>query len=85
MYENFEKHVTIFTFDKLIVQLNNQNMFKHFIRLEWKSFFRSASMGTNLAMKTLMGFLVLYFIVIFCVAGVATFFDIKEELHLEPL
>lgn len=60
-------------------------MFKHFIRLEWKSFFRSASMGTNLAMKILMGFLVLYFIVIFCVAGVATFFAIKEELHLEPL
>jgi hypothetical protein len=60
-------------------------MFKHFIRLEWKSFFRSASLGTNLAMKILMGFAVLYFIVIFCAAGVGTFFLIKEELHLEPL
>ena len=60
-------------------------MFKQFINLEWKSFFRSASFGTNVAMKVLMGFFALYFIVIFAGAGIGAFFVIKEELKLDPL
>lgn len=60
-------------------------MFKHFIRLEWKSFFRSASFGTNVAMKVVMGFLALYFIVVFAGLGVGAFFLLKEKFHLEPL
>ena len=60
-------------------------MFKHFIRLEWKSFFRSASLGTSILMKVLMGFFALYMITIFVVAGVSVFFVLKEKLHLEPL
>jgi hypothetical protein len=60
-------------------------MFKHFIILEWKSFFRSASLGTNIAMKILMGFLAIYFAVIFIGAGIGVFFILKEKLHLEPL
>ena len=60
-------------------------MFKHFIKLEWKSFFRSASFATNLALKIVMGFMAIYFIVIFVVAGVVVFFLLKEEFHLEPL
>ena len=60
-------------------------MFKHFISLEWKAFFRSASFATNLALKIVMGFMAIYFMVIFIGAGVAVFFLIKEELHLEPL
>jgi hypothetical protein len=60
-------------------------MFKHFINLEWKSFFRSASFATNLALKIVMGFMAIYFIVIFVAAGVIVFFLLKEEFHLEPL
>lgn len=60
-------------------------MFKHFIKLEWKSFFRSASFATNLALKIVMGFMAIYFIVIFVAAGVAVFFLLKEEFHIEPL
>jgi hypothetical protein len=60
-------------------------MFKHFIKLEWKAFFRSASFGTNLALKIIMGLAALYFIAIFTLLGSAIFFIIKEELHLEPL
>ena len=60
-------------------------MFKHFINLEWKSFFRSASFATNLALKIVMGFMAIYFMVIFVAAGVAVFFLLKEEFHLEPL
>ena len=60
-------------------------MFKHFISLEWKAFFRSASFATNLALKIVMGFVAIYFMLIFIGAGVAIFFLIKEELHLDPL
>ena len=60
-------------------------MFKHFITLEWKAFFRSASFATNLALKIIMGFVAAYFMAIFIVAGVSVFFLIKEEMHLEPL
>ena len=60
-------------------------MFKHFISLEWKSFFRSASFTTNLALKIIMGFVALYFMVLFIGAGVGVFFLLKEDFHLEPL
>ena len=60
-------------------------MFKHFINLEWKSFFRSASFATNLALKIVMGFMAIYFMVLFVAAGVAVFFLLKEEFYLEPL
>ena len=60
-------------------------MFKHFITLEWKAFFRSASFTTNLALKIIMGFVAIYFMVIFIGAGVGIFFLLKEDFHLEPL
>jgi hypothetical protein len=60
-------------------------MFKHFITLEWKSFLRSASFGTNIAMKILMGFLAVYFTIIFVGAGISAFYILKEKLDLEPL
>jgi hypothetical protein len=60
-------------------------MFKHFITLEWKSFFRSASFATNLVLKILMALAALYFIAIFTFAGIGVFFLLKEEAHLEPL
>lgn len=60
-------------------------MFKHFIKLEWKSFFRSASFATNLALKIVMGFVALYFMVVFTAAGVGVFFLLKDDMHLDPL
>lgn len=60
-------------------------MFKHFIKLEWKSFFRSASLGTSIAMKIIMGFVAIYMIGIFVLMGVATYTIIDEKLQLEPL
>jgi hypothetical protein len=59
-------------------------MFKHFIFLEWKSFLRSASFGTNLAMKIIMGLVALYFTAAFILFGVGAFYILKEE-NLEPL
>lgn len=60
-------------------------MFKHFISLEWKAFFRSASFAANLVIKILMAFAAIYFMVIFIGAGIAVFFLLKEEAHVEPL
>lgn len=59
-------------------------MFKHFIWLEWKSFLRSASFGSNLALKIIMGLAALYFIVCFAILGTAVFFILKDEGY-EPL
>jgi hypothetical protein len=59
-------------------------MFTKFIYLEWKSFTRSASFASNLALKILMGFLVLYFTLLFLALGVGAFY-ILREMKLEPL
>ncbi|TRX37888.1 hypothetical protein FNW52_03025 [Flavobacterium sp. ZT3R18] len=59
-------------------------MFTKFIYLEWKSFSRSASFASNLALKILMGFLVLYFAVAFLALGVGAFYILKE-MKLDPL
>lgn len=45
-------------------------MFKHFILLQWKSFFRSASVGKSIGLKILLGFLALYFAVSFLFLGI---------------
>lgn len=60
-------------------------MLKTFISLQWKSFFRAASFQTNLAIKILMGFLALYFIVIFTALGTFSFHIIKDQLNEDPL
>jgi hypothetical protein len=59
-------------------------MFTKFIYLEWKSFTRSASFASNLAMKILIGFLVAYFMLVFLALGVGAFYILKE-MHLDPL
>ncbi len=63
---------------------NQLTMIKKFIYLEWKAFTRSASFGTNLAMKILIGFLMVYFSVLFIGAGVGAFYILKK-MNLEPL
>ena len=44
-------------------------MFKQFINLEVKAFFRSASVGKSIALKVFLGFLALYFLLSFLQAG----------------
>lgn len=45
-------------------------MFQHFIFLELKSFFRSASFGKSIALKILLGFLAVYFSLTFIGLGI---------------
>lgn len=59
-------------------------MIAKFIYLEWKSFTRSASFASSLAMKILIGFLVLYFTLIFLAMGVGAFYVLKK-MQLDPL
>ncbi|KFF07402.1 DUF5687 family protein [Flavobacterium reichenbachii] len=59
-------------------------MIKKFIYLEWKAFTRSASFGANLAMKILVGFLMIYFSLIFIGGGIGVFYILKK-MNLEPL
>ena len=53
-------------------------MIKHFLNLEWKSFFRSASFGKSLGIKIFMGFLSLYFMSMFLVMGIAMYPLLKK-------
>lgn len=53
-------------------------MFKRFISLQWKSFFRSSNFGKSLALKLLMGFFAIYMTVSFAGLGVALFFILKK-------
>jgi len=53
-------------------------MIKHFLTLEWKQFFRSASFGKGVALKILMLFLALYFMVSFLALGLALYPILKK-------
>lgn len=59
-------------------------MFKRFINLQWKSFFRAASLKTNIAVTILMGFFVLYMVVIFIAMGVGVYFFIEDQKMGDP-
>ncbi|WP_119788762.1 DUF5687 family protein [Flavobacterium anhuiense] len=59
-------------------------MIKKFIYLQWKAFIRSASFGKNLAMKIIIGFLMIYFSLVFVAMGVGAFYVLKD-MNLEPL
>jgi hypothetical protein len=48
-------------------------MIQKFLYLEW-TFIRSASFATNLALKILMGFVAIYFILIFLALGIGVLF-----------
>lgn len=48
-------------------------MFRRFLSLEWKSFFRSASVGKSLGLKILMIFLALYFAAAFLLLGIGLY------------
>ncbi|MEH6408776.1 MAG: DUF5687 family protein [Leeuwenhoekiella sp.] len=59
-------------------------MFKHFINLEWKSFFRSASFATNVVIKIFMVLGALYFIALFTGGGIALYYGLEKN-GFEPL
>ncbi|UFH36223.1 DUF5687 family protein [Flavobacterium acetivorans] len=59
-------------------------MIQKFLYLEWKAFFRSASFATNLALKILMGFFAIYFILIFLALGIGVFYILKKS-NLDPI
>ena len=61
-------------------------MIKHFINLEWKSFFRSASLGKSIAIKIFMGFMAFWMILMFLGLGFLMN-DILKETYpgLDPL
>ncbi len=60
-------------------------MFKHFVRLQWKSFFRSASFKTNIGFKILMIFGALYMAVVFLSLGVGSYYLIEDAGLGDPL
>ena len=54
-------------------------MFKHFLNLELKAFFRSASVGKSIALKVFLGFVALYFLLSFLVIGFALYPLLQEN------
>jgi Family of unknown function (DUF5687) len=59
-------------------------MIKKFLYLEWKAFTRSASFGTNLALKIILGFVAVLYTFIFLMAGVGAFYAL-QKMNLDPL
>lgn len=59
-------------------------MIKKFLYLEWKAFTRSASFGTNVALKVILLLVAFLYSILFLMAGIGAFYGLKE-LHLDPL
>lgn len=57
-------------------------MISHFINLEWKQFFRSASFGKSVGAKILIGLFALYFIIIFLTLGFFGF-EVIQKMYPE--
>ena len=61
-------------------------MISHFLKLEWKQFFRSSHWQKGIAIKILMAFFALYFIVVFLGIGVGGYFILKKQFpEQDPL
>jgi len=60
-------------------------MVTHFISLQWKSFWRSASASSGVWVKIFTGFFALYFIGIMSFGSIGAYYGIKEKLCLDPL
>ncbi len=54
-------------------------MISHFLRLEWKQYFRSSYWQTGIALKILMGFFAIYFLVSFLALGIGAFYLIEKQ------
>lgn len=60
-------------------------MFKRFLKLEWKSFFRGSSLGINLAMKILRIFGICFFILWLAMMSFIAYYYVQEEMKEDPL
>ncbi len=61
-------------------------MILHFLKLEWKQYFRSSYWGKGIALKILMAFFALYFIVSFLSIGIGGYYLLKKEFpEQDPL
>jgi hypothetical protein len=60
------------------------NLIKHFLTLEWKSFSRAASFGTNLALKIVLAFFAFVYAASLLIMGIGIFYALKEK-YLDPL
>ncbi|SHI94146.1 DUF5687 family protein [Aquimarina spongiae] len=60
-------------------------MVKHFVSLQWKSFWRSASMSSGLFMKIFMAFWACWLALMSALGGIAFYKLVKEKLELDPL
>jgi hypothetical protein len=61
-------------------------MIAHFLNLEWKQYFRSSHWQKGIAIKILMLFFALYFIISFLVIGVGGYYILKKEFpEQDPL
>ena len=54
-------------------------MISHFLKLEWKQYFRSAHWQKGIALKIIMGFFVLYFVLSFLAIGVGGYFFLRKQ------
>lgn len=54
-------------------------MIKNFLNLEWKQYFRSSYWQTGIALKIIMAFFALYFLVTFLSIGVGGYFLLKKQ------
>jgi len=55
-------------------------MFRRFLKLEWKQYFRSSYWQKGIALKIIMGFFALYMMASFLVLGVGSFFLIRKAM-----
>ncbi|KQS89925.1 DUF5687 family protein [Chryseobacterium sp. Leaf394] len=60
-------------------------MFKRFLKLEWKSFFRGSSVGINLAMKILRIVGICFFVLWLAMMSFIAYFYAQEEMNEDPL
>ena len=54
-------------------------MISHFLSLEWKQFFRSASFSKSIGAKILIGFFALYFAACFLLIGIGGYWILKKQ------
>jgi len=61
-------------------------MISHFLKLEWKQYFRSSYWGKGIAVKLLMAFFALYFMISFLSIGIGGFYILKKQFpEQDPL
>lgn len=60
-------------------------MYFKLLGLELKSFLRNPQIGASIAMKILMGFMVIYMSLVFIGGAFGLFYGVKEEMNADPL